>query len=107
MAGERPDAVDVRRQAIFRGLQDELTGAAYVVIEGVYGYLSGSLALVADAGHNLSDVLALALAWGGTVLARRAPSARLTYGLRGSSILSNSKKSSINFVSRANLVSDN
>jgi cobalt-zinc-cadmium efflux system protein len=45
------------------------------------------MALLADAGHNLSDVLALALAWGATVLGRREPSQRFTYGLRSSSIL--------------------
>jgi cobalt-zinc-cadmium efflux system protein len=45
------------------------------------------MALMADAGHNLSDVLALLLAWGASVLARRPPSARFTYGLKSSSIL--------------------
>lgn len=45
------------------------------------------MALVADAGHNLSDVLGLAAAWIAAVLVKRAPSARFTYGLRGSSIL--------------------
>ena len=43
---------------------------AFVVVEATYGFLSGSMALVADAGHNLSDVLSLALAWGASVLAR-------------------------------------
>ena len=51
------------------------------------GLWSGSLALLADAGHNLSDVLSLLLAWGATVLARRAPSANRTYGLRKATIL--------------------
>jgi Co/Zn/Cd efflux system component len=46
-----------------------------VVIEATYGILSGSMALVADAGHNLSDVLSLAIAWGASVLAARPPSA--------------------------------
>ena len=59
----------------------------FVVIEAVYGVLSNSMALVADAGHNLSDVLGLAAAWIASVLVKRAPSARFTYGLRGSSIL--------------------
>src|SRR6202011_5483142 len=49
--------------------------------------LSGSLALLADAGHNLGDVLGLALSWGAAVLSRRQPSGRFTYGLRSSSIL--------------------
>ena len=59
----------------------------FVVIESVYGVLSHSMALLADAGHNLSDVLALALAWGASFLGRREPSQRFTYGLRSSSIL--------------------
>jgi len=61
--------------------------AAYVGVEAVYGVLAHSLALVADAGHNFGDVLSLGLAWLAAWLARRAPSARYTYGLRGSSIL--------------------
>ncbi len=59
----------------------------FVGVEATYGFLANSLALLADAGHNLSDVLGLALAWGGSVLARRQPSLRRTYGLRRSSIL--------------------
>jgi len=61
--------------------------AIFVAIEFVYGFLANSTALMADAGHNLSDVLGLVLAWGAAVLAKRAPSARYTYGLRSSSIL--------------------
>lgn len=60
---------------------------AYVVAEGVAGFLFDSVALLADAGHNLSDVLGLAVAWGGAALARTAPSKRFTYGLKGSTIL--------------------
>jgi cobalt-zinc-cadmium efflux system protein len=59
----------------------------YVVGGAVAGVISGSLALIADAGHNLSDVLSLSLAWGAAVLSRRRPSGRFTYGLRSSSIL--------------------
>jgi cobalt-zinc-cadmium efflux system protein len=59
----------------------------FVVTEIVYGILSHSMALVADAGHNLSDVLGLALAWGAGSLARRKPSKRRTYGFRRSTIL--------------------
>ncbi len=59
----------------------------FVAIESVYGVLSHSMALLADAGHNLSDVLALALAWGASVLGRRGPSHRFTYGLGSTSIL--------------------
>lgn len=60
---------------------------AFVVIEAVYGILANSLALLADAGHNLSDVFGLLLAWGASLLARRLPTARRTFGLRRSSIL--------------------
>ncbi|HEV2302089.1 MAG TPA: cation diffusion facilitator family transporter [Stellaceae bacterium] len=60
---------------------------AYLVGEAVFGVLSGSLALLADAGHNLGDVLGLSLSWAAAVLGRRGPSGRFTYGLRSSSIL--------------------
>jgi cobalt-zinc-cadmium efflux system protein len=59
----------------------------FVVVEFFYGYLANSTALMADAGHNLSDVLGLMLAWGAAILAKRQPSARYTYGLRGTSML--------------------
>ncbi|MCE4223201.1 cation transporter [Methylobacterium sp. C25] len=59
----------------------------FVVIEAGYGILSNSVALIADAGHNLSDVLGLVAAWVASVLVRKRPSVRFTYGLRGSSIL--------------------
>jgi cobalt-zinc-cadmium efflux system protein len=59
----------------------------FVVVEFVYGLIGNSMALIADAGHNLSDVLGLVIAWVATVLARQAPSKHYTYGLRGSSIL--------------------
>ena len=59
----------------------------FVIVEATFGVLSHSLALVADAGHNLSDVLGLLLAWGASVLVRRVPTPRRTYGLRRSSIL--------------------
>ncbi|MCP2017265.1 MAG: cation diffusion facilitator family transporter [Erythrobacter sp.] len=60
---------------------------AFVAIEAVYGWISGSMALIADAGHNLSDVLALLLAWGASVAARRPASERFTYGYKSSTIL--------------------
>lgn len=60
---------------------------AFVIVEAVYGVLSGSMALVADAGHNLSDVLGLVIAWAASILAARPPSARYTYGFKSSSIL--------------------
>ncbi len=59
----------------------------FVIIEAVFGVVSGSLALLADAGHNLSDVVGLLLAWGASYLSRRKPSKRRTYGWHGSSIL--------------------
>ena len=59
----------------------------FVAVEFTYGFIANSTALMADAGHNLSDVLGLMLAWGAAVLTRRAPSGHYTYGLRGSSIL--------------------
>ena len=59
----------------------------FVVVEAVFGFLSGSMALVADAGHNLSDVLSLLIAWGAAMAAKRPPSARFTYGLKSSTIL--------------------
>jgi cobalt-zinc-cadmium efflux system protein len=59
----------------------------FVVVEGFFGLLAHSLALVADAGHNLSDVFGLLLAWGGAVLTQRRPTYRRTYGLKKSSIM--------------------
>ncbi|MGN6097219.1 MAG: cation diffusion facilitator family transporter [Bosea sp. (in: a-proteobacteria)] len=64
-----------------------LLNIVFVAIEAVYGVLSHSLALLADAGHNLSDVLSLAIAWAAVVLAKKVPTRRFTYGLTGSSIL--------------------
>lgn len=60
---------------------------AFVITEFAYGLIANSTALMADAGHNLSDVLGLIMAWGATLLARQAPNERFTYGLRSSSIL--------------------
>lgn len=59
----------------------------FVAVEAVFGVLAHSLALLADAGHNLSDVFGLLLAWGASALVRRRPTERRTYGLRRSSIL--------------------
>jgi cobalt-zinc-cadmium efflux system protein len=60
---------------------------AIVALELVFGLLAGSMALIADAGHNLSDVLGLVVGWAGTVAAKRSPSRRFTYGLKKASIL--------------------
>ncbi len=59
----------------------------FVIIEVFYGVLSDSLALLTDAGHNLSDVLGLLLAWGAVVLARKRPSSRRTYGFSRATII--------------------
>lgn len=64
-----------------------LLNAGFVVAEAAASFISGSAALLADAGHNLGDVLSLLLAWGASVLAARPPSAGFTYGLKSSSIL--------------------
>jgi cobalt-zinc-cadmium efflux system protein len=61
--------------------------AAFVIIEAGYGFVANSTALLADAGHTLSDVLGLVVAWIAAVLSKRPPTPRLTYGLRKSSIL--------------------
>ncbi|PSJ18645.1 cation diffusion facilitator family transporter [Nitrosomonas supralitoralis] len=60
---------------------------SFVAIEIIFGLFSNSLALLADAGHNLSDVLSLLLAWGASVLALQPTTQRHTYGLRRTSIL--------------------
>ena len=59
----------------------------FVVVEGGFGFMSNSVALIADAGHNLSDVLGLVCAWGALLLGRRPPGAKFTYGLGRSSVL--------------------
>lgn len=64
-----------------------ILNAGFVAAEVAAGLWTGSLSLLADAGHNLSDVLSLLLAWGAVVLARRAPAGRRTYGLRKATIL--------------------
>ena len=60
---------------------------AFVLAEVVFGFLANSMSLLADAGHNLSDVLGLVLAWAAATMARRAPSPRLTYGFKKAPIL--------------------
>lgn len=61
--------------------------AGFVIVEAAAGFHFGSMALVADAGHNLSDVLALVLAWGASIAAKRPPQGRFTYGYKSSTIL--------------------
>jgi len=59
----------------------------FIVVEALYGYFSNSMALIADAGHNLSDVLALAFSWIAIILSQRKPTLKFTYGFRRSTIL--------------------
>lgn len=59
----------------------------FIVAEAVFGFLSNSMALLTDAGHNLSDVLALAFSWFAVILSRRKPTLKFTYGFRRSTIL--------------------
>ena len=62
-------------RAFFIGV---VLNTAFVIVEATYGFLSGSMALVADAGHNLSDVLGLLIAWGASIAAKKPPSSRFT-----------------------------
>lgn len=64
-----------------------LLNVVFVAVEGYYGWKINSLALLADAGHNLSDVAGLVLAWGGALAGRLRPDARHTYGWQRASIL--------------------
>jgi cobalt-zinc-cadmium efflux system protein len=59
----------------------------FIIVEASYGFFSNSMALVADAGHNLSDVLALAFSWVAVILSQRKPTLKFTYGFRRSTIL--------------------
>jgi len=59
----------------------------FVGVEAVFGFIANSTALLADAGHNLSDVIGLLIAWGAALLAKRPATERFTYGLRSTSIL--------------------
>jgi cobalt-zinc-cadmium efflux system protein len=79
--GHAPDSFD-RAFAIGIGLN-----VAFVAVEAYYGWKINSLALLADAGHNLSDVFGLVLAWGGALAGRLRPNARHTYGWKRASIL--------------------
>jgi cobalt-zinc-cadmium efflux system protein len=59
----------------------------FVVVEAVYGFVASSMSLLADAGHNLSDVLGLVVAWGAAMMAKQPASPRFTYGLKKAPIL--------------------
>ena len=71
----------------------------FVVVEMFYGFTANSVALIADATHNLGDVLGLLLAWGAAVLTRMPPSARRTYGWGRTSILASLANAAILFIS--------
>lgn len=64
-----------------------LLNSAFVLVEAGFGLWSGSMALVADAGHNLSDVMSLLIAWGAAYMSTRPANSRYTYGYKSSSIL--------------------
>jgi cobalt-zinc-cadmium efflux system protein len=64
-----------------------ILNVSFVAIEAAYGFFSNSLSLLADAGHNLSDVLGLGLAWGAVYLSKKEVSDRYSYGLKSSSIM--------------------
>ncbi|RRK10602.1 cation transporter [Lactiplantibacillus garii] len=64
-----------------------LLNSVFIVLEAGYGFASGSLALVADAGHNLSDVLGLLISWLALWLGQKSANAKYTYGYKSSSIL--------------------
>lgn len=64
-----------------------ILNVVYIIVEVVYGLIVNSMALIADAGHNFSDVLGLVLAWGASILAQKAATKTKTYGMRKATIL--------------------
>lgn len=76
----------------------------FVAVEAAYGFYANSMALLADAGHNLSDVAGLIVAWSAAVLARRPPSTSFTYGLGTASILAALINAVLLFIAVAALV---
>lgn len=64
-----------------------MLNVGFVIVEVIYGVMSDSLALLTDAGHNLSDVMGLLLAWGAAALAKKRPSPRRTYGFSRATII--------------------
>ena len=84
-AGHAHDHAGVKLDRIFA--LATVLNLGFVLAETGFGFLSHSMALLADAGHNFSDVLGLVAAWTASVLARRHPTQRYTYGFRSSSIL--------------------
>jgi len=84
MGHDHSHAVGNYNRAFALGIALNIT---FVVIEAVYGVLAESLALIADAGHNLSDVVSLLLAWGASLLATKAATEKRTYGLRKATVM--------------------
>ena len=82
--GHAHGAIDPTQRAFAAGVTLNLI---FVAVELYFGFQANSLALLADAGHNFSDVIGLLIAWGALLLAKRKPSARFTYGLRSSTIM--------------------
>ncbi len=82
--GHDHGSVDTTSRAFAVGI---VLNLGFVVVETGFGIYSNSLSLLADAGHNFSDVIGLLVAWGAMLLARRLPTPRFTYGLQGSTIL--------------------
>ena len=80
--------IDTDRSGLGRSFKTGIIiNLVFVAAEAVFGYYSNSMALIADAGHNLSDVLALVFSWAAVLLSQRKPSGNYTYGLRRSTIL--------------------
>lgn len=77
-------AADPTQRAFVVGITLNLV---FVAVELAFGFWANSLALLADAGHNFSDVIGLLIAWGAMALAKRKPSSRFTYGMRSSTIM--------------------
>jgi len=78
------DSFDPTQRAFAVGV---VLNLVFVGVELYFGFWANSLALLADAGHNFSDVIGLLIAWGALLLAKRKPSARFSYGLRSSTIM--------------------
>ena len=85
MAGHHDDKQSLNVGPAF--LWAAVLNTAYVVVEALFGFWVGSLALLADAAHNVTDVFGLLIAWGAFVVARRRPTEWHTYGLGRATIL--------------------
>ncbi|MCA1797759.1 MAG: cation diffusion facilitator family transporter [Geobacteraceae bacterium] len=84
MAHDHTHQIDNYNRAFAIGIGLNIT---FVIIEVMYGTIADSMALLADAGHNLSDVVSLVLAWGASVLATKSTTSKRTYGLRKATVM--------------------